>query len=245
MNLCASSEPIEETQMIHSIRRVLPLALALSAVGAHAQYFKTHGFSVSVGGEGQYTHALTTNPNYYGVYTANNTLGTPEAVAVNNQQQYTTDSAGFLTSIAFHPKPWAGIEMNYGFTHYQERFLYAYTSAGNTTVLNNSTMTRQIPTDAHEATAAYEFHPKHIPFQPFVNIGGGAIDFAPRNASNQWRGAGLLETGFDLPTHTPHIGFRVEGRSLYYRAPNFYQAAQSTRSWRATFGPSASVYYHF
>jgi hypothetical protein len=228
------------------LRRTLPLAFALVSVGANAQYFKSHGFSLSVGGDGQFTRALTTNPNYDGVYNFNNTLGTPIPIRVNNQEQFTTNSAGFITSLAFHPKPWAGVEFNYGFTHYQERFIYNINSTGNTTVVNGTPRQQaRISTDAHEATAAYQFHPKHIPFQPFVNIGGGAIDFAPRNASNQWRGAGLLETGFDIPTHTSHIGFRVEGRSLFYRAPNFYQAALSTRSWRATFGPSASVYYRF
>jgi hypothetical protein len=237
--------------MIQAIRRVLPLALLVTAIGAHAQYFgspqyfKAHGFSMSVGGDGQFTKTLTTNPNSGGVYTVNNTLGGTTLVTSNNQKQFTTDSAGFITSMQFHPKPWAGVEFNYGFTHYQERFDYNFGSTGNTTVLNTGTQTKHFSTDVHEATGAYQFHPKHIPFQPFVNIGGGALDFTPRNASNQWRGAGLLEAGFDLPTHMQHVGFRVEGRSLYYRAPNFYQAALSTRSWRATVEPSASVYYRF
>ena len=91
----------------------------------------------------------------------------------------------------------------------------------------------------------YQFHPKHIPFQPFVNIGGGALDFAPNTGQYQWRTAGLLEMGFDLPTHSKHIGFRIAGRSLYYRAPNFNTAAISTREWRVTEEPSVSTYYRF
>ena len=102
-----------------------------------------------------------------------------------------------------------------------------------------------MPTDQHELTAAYLIHPKHIPFQPFIGIGGGSIDFSPSNASNQWRGAGLLESGFDMRTHNPHLSFRIEGRSLYYRSPNFYQPAISTRSWRVTEQPTISAHYAF
>ena len=99
----------------------------------------------------------------------------------------------------------------------------------------------------HEATAAYLFHPHFRKLQPFVGIGGGAIDFVPQNSvvSNQWRGAGLLEAGLDLPTGNPHLGFRVQGRSLIYRAPNFDSPAVSSRSWVATVEPTAGVYWRF
>jgi|GEM_PF-2432153 len=234
--------------MIHCIRRTLPLALALTAMTApfaQAQYFQARGFSVSVGATGQFSTLLETNPAS-SVSTTTNVQGTPEAVRVSNQQQYTTMSAGFLTSTEFHPRPWAGLEFNYGYTHYQERYGYSLGSSGSTTILNPSAVyQKRITTDMHEATGAYQFHPKHIPFQPFVNIGGGAVDFAPRQGYNQWRGAGLLEAGFDLPVHLSHVGFRVEGRTLYYRSPNFYQPSLSTRSWRVTEEPSLSAYYRF
>jgi hypothetical protein len=221
-----------------SFRRTLPLLFVATAIGAHAQYAKTHGLSWSVGGTGQFSSLLESSPA-----TTTNLVpfsgGGLVAETVTNKQQYTTDSAGFVTSAQFHPVAWAGVEFNYGFTHYSERYAYSYSTVPGTR------QTSSIPVDAHEATGAYQFHPKHIPFQPFVNIGGGAIDFAPRNAANQWRGAGLLEVGFDVPTHSRHIGFRVEGRSLYYRSPNFNSSALSTRSWRATEEPSVSTYYRF
>lgn len=102
-----------------------------------------------------------------------------------------------------------------------------------------------MPVTANEATAAYVFHPKHIPLQPFVNLGGGAISFIPQSASNQWRAAGLVEAGLDLPTENKHLAIRIEGRSLVYRAPNFNQPAISTRSWRVTDEPAAGVVYRF
>lgn len=224
--------------MSSSIRRILPLVLILALAPAHAQFMKSHGVSVSVGATGQFTTPLTatsTTGNYNVPFQSGSTT---YAESISNQQQFTTDSAGFLTSLDMHPVAWAGVEFNYSFTHYSERYSFNYSS---TSALQQV----QVPVDVHEATAAYSFHPRHIPFQPFLNIGGGALDFAPGVASNQWRAAGLAEFGFDLPVHYRHIGFRVEGRSLYYRAPNFYQPAISTRSWRVTAEPSISTYYRF
>ena len=190
---------------------------------------------MSVGGTGQFSTILEQNPNPVLVNVNPNGSAT---TTVFNQQQYTTWSAGFVTSLQFHPKPWAGVALNYGFTHYTERFAYTLANSG-------ATATSSAPTDVHEFTGGYEFHPKRIPFQPFVIIGGGALDFTPSNASNQIRGAGYLETGFDLPVHTQHVGFRISGRELVYRAPNFYQPAISTRAWRSTEEPSVSMFYRF
>ena len=221
--------------MIQYPRRTLPALLALSVLPAHAQYFKTHGASLSVGGTGQFSTILEANPSPQIININPNGSSFTAIVA---QQQYTTLSAGFLTSLQFHPVSWAGVALNYGFTHYQERFSYQYANTG-------ATNTSQVPTDAHEFTGGYLFHPKHIPFQPYVEVGGGAMDFTPNNASNQFRGAGLLETGFDLPIHNEHIGFRVSGRTLIYRSPNFYQPLISTRSWRSTEEPAISAFYRF
>jgi hypothetical protein len=218
-----------------SVRRILPIALLVISMNASAQFYKFHGGSISVGGTGQFTTPLTTNPSSGTAYNVTSTAGGVLNENVTNAQQFTTESAGFQ----FHPVAWAGIEMNYGFTHYSERYTFDYSSVPATTQRSS------ITTDSHEFTGAYQFHPKKIPFQPFVNIGGGAIDFTPNSASNQWRGAGLLEVGFDLPVHYKHIGFRIEGRSLYYRAPNFYTSAISTRGWRVTEEPSVSTYYRF
>ena len=222
--------------MIQLLRRTLPAILVLSAVTAQAQYFKTHGASLSVGGTGQFSTMLETDSGY-----VNNTYSIPNGTHTDQtfmQQQFTTGSVGFVTSLQLHPVPWAGIALNYGFTHYQERYVYEATDAA-------SPQSAQIATDVHEFTGGYLFHPKKIPFQPYLEIGGGALDFAPAVAYNQFRGAGLLETGFDLPIHSQHIGFRVSGRSLYYRAPNFYTPQISTRGWRVTEEPAISAFYRF
>jgi hypothetical protein len=202
----------------------------------HYGYFHDHGASLAVGATGQFSTILEQNDSRT-TYTTT-VGGAPITNTVFNHHQDTTDSTGLLATFDVHPRPWAGVEFNYGFTHYSERF--SYQNANVTTPGRVS-----VPVDWHEATGAYQFHPRHIPFQPFVNIGGGAIDFVPGNGQNQWRGAGLVEAGFDLPIKYKHVGFRVEGRSLIYRSPNFNQPLISTRSWRATTQPALSAFYRF
>jgi hypothetical protein len=224
--------------MMPTLRRTLSALLTLSAVSltAQAQYLKTHGASLSVGGTGQFSTILESDPRYtnFTFPIQNGTITTQTF----NQQQFTTWSAGFVSSLQLHPVPWAGVAINYGFNHYQERYLYQYAT-------NSSYGQTNVTTDSHELTAGYLLHPKHIPFQPYVEIGGGSIGFYPTQGSTQWRGAGLLETGFDLPIKNEHIGFRISGRSLYYRAPNFGSGPISTHAWRVTEEPAVSAFYRF
>ncbi len=227
--------------MKSALKHITILAAAtLTATVGQAQIYKLKGASVSVGATGPFTTALQTNPSNVS-YVANNTGGGLLNETASGQQQFTTLSVGFLSSLQFHPAAWAGIEVNYGFNHYSEVFRYNASSA-------TTAQTQHVNTYAHEATAAYMFHPKHIKFQPFLNVGGGAISFLPglpMAADNQWRWTGLLETGFDIPSGSPHLAFRVAGRSLIYRAPNFYNSAISTRTWRSTEEPTTSAVFRF
>lgn len=194
--------------------RVLNVCLAAmtTTLVAHAQVYKLHNADVAVGATGQFTRTITSDsPNV----------------------QQTTDSPGFLLSFRDHPVAWAGVELNYGFTRYSQRYSYG---AGLST---------SNPASVHEATAAYLFHPHFKHLQPFVGVGGGALGFRPGVGSDQWRGAGLVETGLDIPTRNRHLGFRVQGRTLFYRAPNFGNSQISSRSWVASVEPSASVYIRF
>ncbi len=200
--------------MLKSVTRALSFCLVSSALAAHAQFYKLHNVDVGVNATSPFTKTLTSN--------------NPQNV------QGTTDTTGFLFSFKEHPVSWAGVEFNYGYNKYSQRF-------------RGPAGTANVKSYNHEATAAYIFHPHFRRLQPFVAVGGGAIDFLPQQntASNQWRGTGLLEAGLDLPTHNPHLGFRVQGRGLFYRAPNFYASSVSSRSWVVTTEPSAGVYWRF
>jgi len=228
--------------MISTIKHILPALLVMGAAGtvAHAQFYKLHGASVSVGATGNYVQTLTENPQPISVFSVVPS-GATATNTILNQQQNNSSSLGLLTSLQFHPVPWAGVEVNYGFQRYTERYNYNLASTPGR-------FGARVPVTTHEATAAYQFHPKHIPLQPFVNIGGGAIDFvSTQSGLNQWRGAGLLETGLDIamPATQRRLALRIQGRGLFYRAPNFYNTALSTRSWRVSAEPSASFVYRF
>ena len=199
-------------------RRFVPvLTLAAFAAAApavsHAQFYKMHQVDLGVSAMSPFTRTLTSD-------------------SVN--QQYTTDTTGFLFSLKEHPVAWAGVEFNYGYSKYSQ--VYRATAG-----------TANVKSYNHEATAAYLFHPHVKHLQPFIAVGGGAVDFQPAGlpVANQWRGAGLVEVGFDLPTRNPHLGFRAMGRTLIYRAPNFNTPVISTGSWVATVEPAGGVYFRF
>lgn len=225
------------------MNRIMKYALpvifaAATAASAHAQIFTLKGASIAIGADEEFTRTLTSSSTS-ATYTVGNTGGGTLQETISGLQQYTTQSGGGVVSLDLHPKPWAGVEFNYGLYRYSERYAFNYTgSAGQSVNVTNF---------QHEATGAYIFHPKHIKFQPFVGIGGGGIDFLPSspNATNQWRGTGLLETGFDIPSGYTHLAFRVEGRTLIYRAPDFNNGALNTSSWRATNQPLVSAVFRF
>ncbi len=202
-------------------RTVAPLCvLTLAAASSHAQFYKLHNVDLSGSAIGQFTTPLTTN--------------NPSVV------QNTTDTFGGEFTLREHPFAFAGIELNYAYTEFNEN----YSFTGNR--INSDSYTAKVRTDAHEATAAYLFHPHFRKLQPFVAIGGGAIDFVPQPVgNNQWRGAGLVEVGFDIPTSNPHFGFRIQGRSLIYRAPNFTNPLLASKTWVSTEEPSVGAYFRF
>ncbi len=186
-----------------------------TTLSAHGQVYKLHQADVAVGGTGQFTTSTTSQDNV--------------------PHQATTDSAGFLLTLRDHPLSFAGVEFNYGYTKFHERF----TSLQSAPLAN-------LPASVHEATGAYLFHRNYKRFQPFVGVGGGALFFNPQQGTlSQTRGVGLFEVGAEVPTSNPHLGFRVQARSLNYRAPNYNQPAISSSRWVSTNEPSASVFFRF
>jgi hypothetical protein len=177
-----------------------------------------------------------------GVAIAGQFTTTPENVNTPPApHQATTDSPAVLATFRDHPFSWFGLEVNYQYTQLSERYFLA---APSTT----APQVRNIPTNFHEATAAYLFHLKtrrHL--SPYVALGGGAVVFEPTfsNTPNEWRGAGLADVGFDMQTSS-RLGFRLGGRALVYQAPDYQQAAYSqSQRWVATTEPYAGVYVRF
>lgn len=146
----------------------------------------------------------------------------------------TNNSVGALVTLRDHPVAWAGVEINAGYTDYQSQY---HTTAGTT----------DIKTEQVELTGGYLFH-IHTPFvQPFVAIGGGALDLIPNTSSSgQWRGAGMYDVGMDFDGHHhgpgAHLGLRIEEHGLIYRAANFDVPQLQARTWVNQSSPTVGVY---
>ena len=201
--------------------RFLSTVLFFASMGAAAtsqgQAYKFHGADVGIAATGQFTTSITSQDFA--------TNGSPLP------HQWTTQSPGVLVTLRDHPVPWAGVELNYQYTRFSERFF-----------TNRPTY---IGTNFHEASAAYLFHLHMHGFSPYVGVGGGALAFIPESAiASQWRGTGLVDVGLDMQTHS-RLGFRLGARDLLYRAPNFYNAGLASSRWVSTEEPYGGVYIKF
>jgi hypothetical protein len=214
--------------MKYRLRTFLSATLAFACIAvadrAHGQFYKLHGADVGVAATGQFTTSITSQ----------RTGSTGQLLP----HQATTTSPGALVTLREHPVSWAGIELNYQYIKMSERYFSAY---------NNAALA-YVPTDVHEATAAYLFHVKMHKLQPYLAVGGGALDFRPANGvsnrSPQWRATGLVDVGLDMQTHS-RLGFRIGARDLIYRAPNFNSAALASSRWVSTEEPYGGVYVKF
>jgi hypothetical protein len=186
-------------------------------------------FDLGVAAAGQ----LTTDYTNQDIGTSGDTL----------PHQATTMSPGAVVQLHAQPWDWAGFEANYQFTRFSERYVIPKTLYGpaNTPV--------GIPTSVQEGTAAYLVHFHHLyRFNPYLAIGGGALDFEPTSSSanvhSQWRGTALGDVGFDFQTVSA-LGFRIGARDLAYRAPDFTVGQLSSSRWVSTEEPYAGVYVKF
>lgn len=182
-------------------------------------YWATHGFDLGASVNGRFQQVVT------------------------NQQPAQTDPTeglGVLAQIRENPFPWFGLELNYGFNKYSERF----TSTATGTAVG------RFQQDQHEATAGYTFHFKTPGIQPFITVGGGGLNFRGTKANpqfdNQWRGTYMYEVGFDFVSRKhPHFGVRVQEHGLFYKAPDFYVATYRSNGYIHQAMPSAGLFYRF
>lgn len=153
----------------------------------------------------------------------------------------TTNSPGALVTLHMQPKSWAGVEVNYQFTRFSERFFAAPSNAP----YGGANTPYFAPTSVHEGTGAYMFHVKMHKLKPYIGIGGGVLDFQPSpQFHHQVRGTGLVDVGLDMQTKS-RLGFRIGARDLVYRAPNFANSYLSSSRWVSTEEPYAGVYVKF
>jgi hypothetical protein len=209
-------------------KRILALAFLVSFATALASAQATaagerrisplNSLEIAGGITGIFTSDVQTNSSLAG----SNSSTVPESA---------TKAFGGLATIQDRPTIWAGVELNYGFSELSEKF--------------QTTPGFRVKTAMNEATGAVVFHPRLFHLQPFVALGGGYIVFVPVEGTSQWRGTGLGELGFDVPTGSPHIGFRVQVRALVHQNPNFYITTVGTADWVATTEPMVGAWYRW
>ncbi len=203
-------------------------AQATPTMYANSSKYHINNLDVGVAATGQYTTSITSQTFGSGGQTL--------------PHQATTDSPGVLFTVRDQPFSWAGIELNYQYTKFSERY---FTRAANTPINSGANTPVFVPTSVHEATAAYLYHARMKRVKPYAGIGGGALYFTPSTARpNQWRATGLAEVGMDIQTSS-NLGFRFGGRGLFYRAPNFTDTSLASSRWVSSTEPYAGVYIKF
>lgn len=161
-------------------------------------------------------------------------LTTPIQPSATAPQSWALGTAGVIVSVQEHPHTWAGYDVSFRYGRDGVK--------GESSAVGGSNG----PVRYYEVTGAYLMHARFSQFQPFLGIGAGAVYFDPTSGSGgELRAAGFLEAGVDIPTVNPHFGFRIQGRSLYYRSPTMELESTGAERWVATAEPSASVYIRF
>jgi hypothetical protein len=145
-------------------------------------------------------------------------------------------SAGGAASFRHSYHWWLGYEAGYEYTRFGETYTgQAFGYQHNT----------------HEFSGSYYAHGSTtLGIQPFVTVGASAVIFSPslnggQNAAYQARPGVNFGAGVNVPLLTGHFGVRLQYRGVFYKAPDFGQAALTTNSYRETSEPMAGVYLRF
>jgi outer membrane immunogenic protein len=168
---------------------LIVLAAGLTVLPAFGQEESTHRQDVTVLGFGDFLKSTTSN-------------------GVRNDSENT---GGVLASYRYFFNQHNGVEANYAFSKFTDRY-----GVG-------STLT-SLETRSHEMSAAYVFRFSPIKrITPFVEAGVGGIVFDPKSfsgASAQTRAAFVYGGGADVNLSS-HIYVRAEYRGLVYNSPTW------------------------
>jgi hypothetical protein len=154
----------------------------------------------------------------------------------------TTESGGALISFRQPWRPWAGYEVNVGYTKFYESY--------NKNVV-------KVESNVTDFSVSYLLQsPAYYGVQAYLALGGGIIVFSPIagtitnvNAPGTSLSTQLLpEFTFNLGLNYPlykRIGVQGGLRGLKYKTPDFHQFAIDTKTLRTTLEPNIGVYYRF
>jgi hypothetical protein len=154
----------------------------------------------------------------------------------------TTESGGALISFRQPWRPWAGYEVNVGYTKFYESY-----NKNVVKVENNVT----------DVSVSYLLQsPAYHGVEAYLALGGGIIVFSPiAGTITNVNQPGTSLPSQLLPEFTWNLGLNyslykrigVQGglRGLKYKTPDFHQFAIDTKTLRTTLEPNIGVYYRF
>jgi outer membrane immunogenic protein len=153
-----------------------------------------------------------------------------------------TTTIGFLGSYRYLVTPRSALEANYGFAQNSNKYVTSFIPNG------------RIHTRQQEATVAYVYNLTFKRFNPFGEIGTGAMFFQPikdqltnnLDAKSNTRIGGLFGAGVAYEI-SPSFDIRVEYRGFLLKAPDFStpNAIFKTNRWEVISTPVVGVAYHF
>ena len=161
----------------------------------------------------------------------------------NGVNQSATNSAGVLATYRYFFTDHQGIEVDYGFSQFNEQFS-APTAA--------SPFSFGVTTNMNEATASYVYrHAIGHRLTPFVSAGTGALLFLP----NSFSLGGATGTTFATPDFvysggadlavTRRVSLRLGYRGHVFEAPDFGVAGIRTNSITHLAEPFAGLSFHW
>jgi outer membrane immunogenic protein len=163
-------------------------------------------------------------------------------VNANGVQLNSTGSLGLLTSYRYMLTPHSALEVNYGFTQNQQKYIVSF----------NGVNGQRIHSREQELSGAYVYSLNFKRFSPFLEAGPGAIIFTPIRDfgtqtldTKQNTNIGGIFGGGVAYELSPSFDLRLEYRGFLTKAPDYGIANFKTNRYEVWSIPAFGVAYHF
>lgn len=160
----------------------------------------------------------------------------------NAVQKNTSMTLGFVASYRYMLTPRSALELNYGYAQNRQYYRVFGVSQGG------------IHTLQHEISGAYVYSRNYGNFNPFVEVGVGAMIFHPlldagtfQLDARQNTNIGALFGGGLAYEISPSFDIRAEYRAFLVKTPNFSLPGDvfKTNRYEVISSPSIGIAYHF
>jgi hypothetical protein len=165
--------------------------------------------------------------------------------------QKLSNTFGVLGNIRYTPRPYFGLEFNYGWARYTNTFTPSpFSPQPGQPPVPGSFFPVQVT--ANEYSLGYVITPPHQIFglQPFISAGAGSTEFKPTGGGGeslpkQARATYYYNVGLQQTFNDSHFGFRVAFRQNFFLAPDFGQNYLTILQHTSTIQPNAGFFLRF